>query len=42
PQDESLATFAPQITRADALLEWPQPAVDLWRRVRAFNPWPVA
>lgn len=42
PQDESLATYAPQITRADALLEWSQPAVDLWRRVRAFNPWPVA
>lgn len=42
PQDDSLATYAPQITRADALLDWSLPAVDLWRRVRAFNPWPVA
>jgi methionyl-tRNA formyltransferase len=24
------------------LLDWTLPAVDLWRRVRAFNPWPVA
>jgi len=42
PQDDSLATYAPQLTRADALLDWSLPAVDLWRRVRAFNPWPVA
>jgi methionyl-tRNA formyltransferase len=42
PQDDSLATYAPQLTRADARLDWSQPAVELWRRVRAFNPWPVA
>jgi methionyl-tRNA formyltransferase len=42
PQDEALVTYAPQLTRADALLDWSQPAVELWRRVRAFNPWPVA
>jgi methionyl-tRNA formyltransferase len=42
PQDESLVTYAPQLTRADALLDWSLSAVDLWRRVRAFNPWPVA
>jgi methionyl-tRNA formyltransferase len=42
PQDESLVTYAPQLTRADALLDWSLPAVELWRRVRAFNPWPVA
>lgn len=42
PQDESLATYAPQIRRVDARLEWSLPALDLWRRVRAFNPWPVA
>jgi methionyl-tRNA formyltransferase len=42
PQDEALVTYAPQIKRADALLDWSLPAVDLWRRVRAFNPWPVA
>jgi methionyl-tRNA formyltransferase len=42
PQDESLVTYAPQIKRSDALLDWSLPAVDLWRRVRAFHPWPVA
>ncbi len=41
-QDESLVTYAPQLTRADALLDWSLPAVELWRRVRGFNPWPVA
>jgi methionyl-tRNA formyltransferase len=42
PQDESQVTYAPQIKRADALLDWSLPAVDLWRRVRAYQPWPVA
>jgi len=42
PQDESLVTYAPQIKRADALLDWSLPAVGLWRQVRAYNPWPVA
>lgn len=42
PQDESLVTYAPQLTRADALIDWSLPAVEVWRRVRAFNPWPVA
>ena len=42
PQDEALATDAPQLSRADARLDWSLPALDLWRRVRAFNPWPVA
>jgi len=42
PQDESLVTYAPHISRADALLDWSLPAVELWRRVRAYQPWPVA
>jgi methionyl-tRNA formyltransferase len=42
PQDESLVTYAPQLTRSDALLDWSLPAVEVWRRIRAFNPWPVA
>jgi methionyl-tRNA formyltransferase len=41
-QDESLVTYAPQIARADAMLDWSLPAVELWRRVRAYQPWPVA
>ncbi|HEX5140094.1 MAG TPA: methionyl-tRNA formyltransferase [Dehalococcoidia bacterium] len=42
PQDEALVTYAPQLSRADAHIDWSLPAVDLWRRVRAFHPWPVA
>ncbi len=42
PQDESQVTYAPQIARADALLDWSLPAIELWRRVRAYQPWPVA
>jgi methionyl-tRNA formyltransferase len=42
PQDEALATYAPQLSRAEARIDWALPAVDLWRRIRAFNPWPVA
>jgi methionyl-tRNA formyltransferase len=42
PQREELATLAPKIAKADALLDWRAPATELERRVRAFNPWPVA
>jgi methionyl-tRNA formyltransferase len=42
PQDESLACYAAKIDKAEAALDWSRPAVELERRVRAFNPWPVA
>ncbi|MBN1241040.1 MAG: methionyl-tRNA formyltransferase [Gammaproteobacteria bacterium] len=42
PQDDSRSTHAPKIDKADGLLDWRQPAAALERRVRAFNPWPVA
>jgi methionyl-tRNA formyltransferase len=42
PQDESLATYAPMIKKAEAELDFDQPAESLERRVRAFNPWPGA
>jgi methionyl-tRNA formyltransferase len=41
-QVDSLATFAPQIESADAVIDWHMPAAAIWRRVRAFNPRPVA
>jgi methionyl-tRNA formyltransferase len=41
-QDESLATYAPPLRREDAVIDWSLAAVDVWRRVRAYNPWPVA
>ncbi len=42
PQDDSLACYADKIDKAEAVLDWHAPAVALWRKVRAFNPWPVA
>ena len=42
PQDDALATYAPQIERSDAVIDWDQAATDIWRAVRAYNPWPVA
>jgi methionyl-tRNA formyltransferase len=42
PQDEALVTYAPQLKREEARVDWTLPAVQIWRRVRAFNPWPVA
>jgi methionyl-tRNA formyltransferase len=42
PQDESRATWARKLDKAEARLNWREPARVLERRVRAFNPWPVA
>jgi methionyl-tRNA formyltransferase len=42
PQRSELATLAPKLAKADALLDWQRSATALERQVRAFNPWPVA
>jgi methionyl-tRNA formyltransferase len=42
PQRDELATLAPKIAKSDAVLDWTAAATALERRVRAFNPWPVA
>ena len=41
-QDSALATYAPRIGKPEAVLDWTWSAVELERRVRAFNPWPVS
>lgn len=41
-QDDSQATYAAKIDRTAAHLDWRLPAVDLERRVRAYNPRPGA
>ena len=42
-QDEAMATYAPQIRKPDALINWERDSVDLvCRKVRAYDPWPVA
>ena len=42
PQDESLTCYAPKLEKAEAKLDWRLDALALERKVRAFNPWPVA
>lgn len=42
PQDDSRATYAPRIAKADAELDWTRPARELVAMVHAYNPWPVA
>jgi len=39
-QDESQATYSKMITSKDAEIDWHLSAVELWRRIRAYNPWP--
>ena len=41
-QTESGTTYAHKLDKAEAQLDWSQPAISLERKVRAFNPWPVA
>jgi methionyl-tRNA formyltransferase len=36
------ATYASKLRKEEALLDWKHSALDLDRRIRAFNPWPVA
>jgi methionyl-tRNA formyltransferase len=42
PQPADGVTYAEKITKAEALIDWQQDAAQLSRRVRAFNPWPIA
>ena len=41
-QDPDTVTYAHKLTKAEAELDWNQPADVLARQVRAFHPWPVA
>lgn len=42
PQPSQGASYAAKLEKAEARIDWSLPAVDLDRRIRAFNPWPVA
>jgi methionyl-tRNA formyltransferase len=42
PQDESRATVCRQIKKSDGVIDWTLSAEEIWRRVRAYNPWPGA
>ena len=40
-QDNEKATYAKKIGREDAKLDWNKPAIELERKIRAYNPVPV-
>jgi methionyl-tRNA formyltransferase len=41
PQEDSTASYAGKISKNDGVLSWHMPAVEIARRIRAFNPWPI-
>ncbi|SDN46268.1 methionyl-tRNA formyltransferase [Vreelandella arcis] len=42
PQPEEGVTYAAKLTKAEAELDFSQPAEQLVRKIHAYNPWPVA
>lgn len=42
PQPEDGVTYAAKIDKAEALIDWSQSAIEIERKVRAFNPFPIA
>ena len=41
-QDDELANYAKKLSKEEAKIDWTQPAIDIERCVRAFNPWPMS
>lgn len=41
-QSSEGVTYATKLSKEEARLDWHQPALQLWNKVRAFQPWPVA
>jgi methionyl-tRNA formyltransferase len=41
-QDPSLACYAPKISKAQAQIDWQQPALTIVRAILAYRPWPIA
>jgi methionyl-tRNA formyltransferase len=42
PQPKDGVTYAAKLEKSEARIDWTTPALAIERRVRAFNPWPVA
>jgi len=40
PQNEAEATYCSPITKEEGEIDWYLPAIDIWRQVRSFHPWP--
>jgi len=42
PQDETLVTYAPKLTKAEGVVDWRQPAAGVHNLIRGLWPWPHA
>lgn len=42
PQDESLVTFAPKISKAEGIIDWNRPCAVVDAHIRGVTPWPAA
>jgi methionyl-tRNA formyltransferase len=42
PQNESEATYAPKIEKADGIVNWLRPAREIHNQIRGLHPWPHA
>jgi methionyl-tRNA formyltransferase len=42
PQNDALATFTRELTKADGRIDWMLSAIQIERQVRAYSPWPAA
>jgi len=42
PQDDSLATYAPKLTKEEGVVDWSRPAPHLHNLIRGLWPWPHA
>jgi methionyl-tRNA formyltransferase len=42
PQDEALATYAPQVKKKAGLIDWNKSSLEIDRQIRAMTPWPGA
>lgn len=40
PQDPSAASHTRPLRKEDGLVDWGRPAAEIWRRWRAYQPWP--
>jgi len=40
PQNDAEASYTNPIAKEDGRIDWKMSAVEIWRRVRAFSPWP--
>ena len=42
PQDDAASSYAKKLLKAEAEIDWHQPAQRVLRQINAFNPWPIA